>query len=103
MCAGSGAAAGVDSPVLTRRGAQRLYGSEFSTVARPYAFIQFDNFLQKIRKQYDSRGVAKNLEKVNAELIDVQRIMVRNIDEVLQRGNLVSGAGAHARARVSGR
>ena len=47
--------------------------------------------IQRVRKQYDARSVAKNLEKVNAELVDVQRIMVRNIDEVLQRGNLVSG------------
>ncbi len=71
-------------------GRQKTYGTEFSTVARPYAFIQFDNTIQRTRKQYDSRSVAKNLEKVNAELVDVQRIMVRNIDEVLQRGNLVS-------------
>lgn len=61
-----------------------------------------DNYIQKARRQYvDSRGAAKNLEKVNAELMDVQRIMVRNIDEVLLRGEKVKGLSAHTYTFIS--
>jgi len=38
----------------------------------------------------DSRA-RKNLTSINTELQDVQRIMVQNIDEVLQRGDSLSG------------
>jgi vesicle transport protein SEC22 len=37
----------------------------------------------------DSR-TRRNLTALNTELQDVQRIMVRNIDDVLQRGSLLS-------------
>ena len=37
----------------------------------------------------DSR-TRRNLTAINSELQDVQRIMVRNIDDVLQRGSLLS-------------
>jgi vesicle transport protein SEC22 len=37
----------------------------------------------------DSR-TRRNLTTLNSELQDVQRIMVRNIDDVLQRGSLLS-------------
>lgn len=38
----------------------------------------------------DSRA-RKNLSSINTELQDVQRIMVQNIDDVLQRGDSLSG------------
>ena len=38
----------------------------------------------------DSRA-RKNLTSINTELHDVQRIMVQNIDDVLQRGDALSG------------
>lgn len=38
----------------------------------------------------DSR-VRRNLNSLNTELQDVQRIMVQNIDDVLQRGTVLSG------------
>ena len=39
----------------------------------------------------DSRG-RRNLSALNNELHDVQRIMVQNIDDVLQRGAVLSGS-----------
>ena len=39
----------------------------------------------------DSRS-RRNINRLNDELHDVQRIMVQNIDEVLQRGEAISGS-----------
>ena len=46
--------------------------------------------MQKAKKTYsDTRG-RRNLSNLNTELQDVQRIMVQNIDDVLQRGAVLS-------------
>lgn len=39
----------------------------------------------------DSRS-RRNINRLNDELHDIQRIVVQNIDEVLQRGEAISGA-----------
>ena len=68
-----------------------LYGQRISTATRPYSFIEFDTYIQKAKRTYaDSRG-NRNLNALNNELQDVQRIMVQNIDDVLQRGAVLSG------------
>jgi hypothetical protein len=54
-------------------------------------FLFSDTYIQKAKKTYsDSRG-NRNLNALNNELQDVQRIMVQNIDDVLQRGAVLSG------------
>jgi len=66
------------------------YGHKINTATRPYSFIEFDTYIQKAKKTYsDSRG-RRNLNNLNTELQDVQRIMVQNIDDVLQRGAVLS-------------
>ena len=68
-----------------------LYGGRINTATRPYSFIEFDTYIQKAKRTYaDSRG-NRNLNALNNELQDVQRIMVQNIDDVLQRGAVLSG------------
>ncbi|XP_046567463.1 vesicle-trafficking protein SEC22b-B-like isoform X1 [Haliotis rubra] len=64
------------------------FGSRVETVSRPYSFIEFDTFIQKTRKSYMDSRARRNLTNINTELQDVQRIMVQNIDDVLQRGKL---------------
>lgn len=66
------------------------YGSKVETVSRPYSFIEFDTYIQKARKSYMDSRARKNLSSINHELHDVQRIMVQNIDDVLQRGEALS-------------
>merc|ERR1712027_151493 len=74
-----------------------LYGHKISTASRPYSFIEFDTYIQKAKKTYaDSRG-NRNLNALNNELQDVQRIMVQNIDDVLQRGAVLSGKRARCK------
>lgn len=63
-----------------------VYGAEMMRVARPYAFVKFDTFIQRTKKQYKDARSAKNLEKLNEDLGDVQRIMTKNIQDVLGRG-----------------
>lgn len=65
------------------------YGTKIHNVARPYSFIEFDTQIQKIKKQYlDSRK--SNLKNINTELQEVHKIMVQNIEDVLQRGDALT-------------
>ena len=50
-----------------------------------------DTYIQKARKNYQDSRTRRNLNRLNDELQDVQRIMVQNIDDVLQRGEQISG------------
>lgn len=88
------------------------YGRKISTVTRPYSFIEFgkscfrctlgclltlqlflpqDTYIQKTKKSYIDSRARRNLGSINTELQDVQKIMVANIEEVLQRGEALSG------------
>ncbi|KAM6918431.1 vesicle-trafficking protein SEC22b-A [Xenentodon cancila] len=72
------------------------YGRRVPSVTRPYSFIEFDTYIQKSKKSYiDSRG-RRNLGSINVELQDVQRIMVTNIEQVLQRGEALSALDTKA-------
>ncbi|XP_039598944.1 vesicle-trafficking protein SEC22b-B [Polypterus senegalus] len=67
------------------------HGKKVSTVSRPYSFIEFDTYIQKTKKSYIDSRARRNLGSINSDLQDVQRIMVANIEEVLQRGEALSG------------
>ncbi|XP_077506032.1 vesicle-trafficking protein SEC22 [Amblyomma americanum] len=66
------------------------HGSKVHSVNRPYSFIEFDTYIQKAKKSYMDSRARRNLSSLNSELQDVQRIMVQNIDDVLQRGSVIS-------------
>lgn len=69
-----------------KREFEKLNRSQIDTVARPYAFIKFDTFIQKTRKLYLDTRTQRNLAKLNDDLYEVQQIMTRNIQEVLGVG-----------------
>lgn len=50
------------------------YGRKVNSVTRPYAFIEFDVYIQKAKKQLTDRR--RNINTINNQLQDVQRIMV---------------------------
>lgn len=50
------------------------YGRKVNTVTRPYAFIEFDVYIQKTKKNLTDRR--RNINNINTQLQDVQRIMV---------------------------
>jgi vesicle transport protein SEC22 len=51
------------------------YGRKVNSVTRPYAFIEFDIYIQKSKKSLTDRR--RNITTINTQLQDVQRIMVR--------------------------
>ncbi|PRP79376.1 hypothetical protein PROFUN_12926 [Planoprotostelium fungivorum] len=53
------------------------YGTEVTAAKRPYSFVKFDAFIERTKK---------NLNRVTEDLSDVQKIMARNINEILYRG-----------------
>lgn len=67
------------------------YGKRVNTVTRPYTFIEFDTYIQKAKKSFSDGRSRRNMNTLNSQLQDVQRIMVQNIDDVLQRGTVLSG------------
>lgn len=69
-----------------KREFEKVNRSQIETVARPYAFIKFDTFIQKTRKLYLDTRTQRNLAKLNDDLYEVQQIMTRNIQEVLGVG-----------------
>lgn len=66
------------------------YGKRVNTVTRPYSFIEFDTYIQKAKKVFSDGRSRRNMNALNSQLQDVQRIMVQNIDDVLQRGTVLS-------------
>ncbi|XP_043941669.1 vesicle-trafficking protein SEC22b-like [Protopterus annectens] len=72
------------------------HGKKVPTVSRPYSFIEFDTYIQKTKKSYIDSRARRNLSSINTELQDVQRIMVANIEEVLQRGEALSALDSKA-------
>ncbi|XP_030429920.1 vesicle-trafficking protein SEC22b isoform X2 [Gopherus flavomarginatus] len=55
-----------------------------------------DTYIQKTKKLYIDSRARRNLGSINTELQDVQRIMVANIEEVLQRGEALSALDSKA-------
>eukprot|EP00184_Porphyridium_aerugineum_P002772 CAMPEP_0184697892 /NCGR_PEP_ID=MMETSP0313-20130426/4686_1 /TAXON_ID=2792 /ORGANISM="Porphyridium aerugineum, Strain SAG 1380-2" /LENGTH=250 /DNA_ID=CAMNT_0027156735 /DNA_START=295 /DNA_END=1047 /DNA_ORIENTATION=+ len=66
-----------------------IYGAQVMAATRPYEFIKFDQFIQKTKKLYTDARTQRNLDKLNSELKDVHYIMTKNINEVLQRGEIL--------------
>mmetsp|Transcript_10230 Transcript_10230/g.25043 ORF Transcript_10230/g.25043 Transcript_10230/m.25043 type:complete len:226 (+) Transcript_10230:243-920(+) len=61
-------------------------GAQVETVARPYAFIKFDTFIQRTKKLYLDTRTQRNLSKLNEDLHDIQSVMTRNIADILGQG-----------------
>ncbi|KAJ3364052.1 hypothetical protein AMAG_06611 [Allomyces macrogynus ATCC 38327] len=63
------------------------FGHEVPAVTRPYAFVKFDTYIQKLKRQYqDSRNTA-HLSRLHEDLQDVTRIMTKNMEDLLFRGD----------------
>jgi len=73
-----------------------MYAQEVDLAARPYAFIKFDAFIQKTKKLYVDTRAQRNVNKLNEDLADVQKIMMTNIQEVLGRGERLDSVMKHS-------
>ncbi|OVF10989.1 putative SNAP receptor [Clavispora lusitaniae] len=67
---------------------EHSHGREaLSSTARPYGFSSFDNFLSKTKKIYQDQRAQSNLDKLNNDLADVKKVMTKNIEDLLYRGD----------------
>lgn len=60
---------------------------------RPYAFLNFDNYISKTKKLYLDQRAQLNLDRINDELTDVKKIILKNIEDMLYRGNNLDKMG----------
>ncbi|KAM5345016.1 hypothetical protein ACJ41O_010878 [Fusarium nematophilum] len=60
---------------------------------RPYAFMEFDTFISKTKTTYADSRAAANLDRVNDELRDVTKVMTKNIEDLLYRGDSLERMG----------
>lgn len=58
--------------------------AQVDTAARPFRFIHYDPLLQK--KQREFQDPKQNSSRLNDDLNEIQGIMKKNIDELLNRG-----------------
>jgi vesicle transport protein SEC22 len=64
-----------------------------SSICRPYAFVEFDTFIQKTKKTYQDVRASQNLDKIQDELKDVTKVMTKNIEDLLYRGDSLERMG----------
>ena len=64
-----------------------------SPSCRPYAYVEFDTFMQRTKKTYQDSRASQNLDKLNDELRDVTKVMTKNIEDLLYRGDSLERMG----------
>ncbi|RAH41141.1 SNAP receptor SEC22 [Aspergillus brunneoviolaceus CBS 621.78] len=64
-----------------------------SPTLRPYAFVEFDTFIQRTKKLYQDSRASANLDRLNDELRDVTKVMTKNIEDLLYRGDSLERMG----------
>jgi vesicle transport protein SEC22 len=69
--------------------AQQLH----SPTLRPYAFMEFDTFISRTKATYADTRATQNLDKLNDELRDVTKVMTKNIEDLLYRGDSLDRMG----------
>ncbi|KPI36913.1 Protein transport protein sec22 [Cyphellophora attinorum] len=68
-------------------------GQYLSQTLRPYAFMEFDTYMQRTKKVYQDSRASANLDKLNDELKDVTKVMTKNIEDLLYRGDSLERMG----------
>lgn len=67
---------------------EHSHGREaLSSTARPFGFSSFDSFLGKTKKIYQDQRAQSNLDRLNNDLADVKKVMTKNIEDLLYRGD----------------
>jgi vesicle transport protein SEC22 len=55
--------------------------------------VEFDTFIQRTKKTYQDSRASANLDKLNDELKDVTKVMTKNIEDLLYRGDSLERMG----------
>ncbi|KAI5924335.1 transport protein-like protein sec22 [Camillea tinctor] len=64
-----------------------------SPTLRPYAYMEFDTFIGRTKATYADARATQNLDKLNDELRDVTKVMTKNIEDLLYRGDSLERMG----------
>ncbi|PKS10735.1 hypothetical protein jhhlp_002492 [Lomentospora prolificans] len=64
-----------------------------SPTLRPYAFMDFDTFIARTKATYSDARASQNLDRLNDELRDVTKVMTKNIEDLLYRGDSLERMG----------
>ena len=72
------------------------YRSYIDTITKPYYFIQFDRTIQRKRSDYKDPSSNKAMSKVTEGLTEINSIMKKSLDEMLQRGEALEDVGRRA-------
>ncbi|CAD6501735.1 BgTH12-01984 [Blumeria graminis f. sp. triticale] len=79
----------VSSEFTTTYSASQIH----SPSLRPYAFMEFDTFISRTKLTYSDTRATQNLDKLNDELRDVTKVMTKNIEDLLYRGDSLERMG----------
>lgn len=60
---------------------------------RPYAFNDFDTFIQRSKKSYENPRASDNLSKLDQQLKETTQIMSKNLEDLLYRGDSLDKMG----------
>jgi len=60
---------------------------------RPYAFNDFDTFIQRSKKLYENPRASDNLTKLDQQLKETTVIMSKNLEDLLYRGDSLDRMG----------
>ncbi|KAF1353160.1 Longin-like domain-containing protein [Delphinella strobiligena] len=60
---------------------------------RPYAFNDFDTFIQRTKKSYENPRASDNLTKLDQQLKETTQIMSKNLEDLLYRGDSLDKMG----------
>jgi vesicle transport protein SEC22 len=55
--------------------------------------MEFDTFIQRTKATYSDSRATQNLDKLNSELQDVTKVMTKNIEDLLYRGDSLERMG----------
>eukprot|EP01101_Sappina_pedata_P010308 TRINITY_DN645_c0_g1_i1.p1 TRINITY_DN645_c0_g1~~TRINITY_DN645_c0_g1_i1.p1 ORF type:complete len:216 (-),score=96.00 TRINITY_DN645_c0_g1_i1:80-727(-) len=66
------------------------FGQEVASANRPYHFIKFEPFIQRLKKSYNDSRSNKMLGKVTEELQMAHDIMTKNFSELIDRGEQIN-------------
>eukprot|EP01128_Nolandella_sp_AFSM9_P011381 TRINITY_DN8095_c0_g1_i1.p1 TRINITY_DN8095_c0_g1~~TRINITY_DN8095_c0_g1_i1.p1 ORF type:complete len:242 (-),score=50.41 TRINITY_DN8095_c0_g1_i1:122-772(-) len=69
---------------------------------RPFALQSFDKFIQKTKRLYKDTKSQRSLNKVSSDLKDINNILQRNIEEILDRGAKIQRASTMSDDLVAG-
>ena len=66
------------------------YLSKVENIETEYSFLKFEKIILKKKKEFKDVNAKENLDKLNQELIDVNKIMTESFEMLLNRDNNLS-------------